>query len=142
MSPKQLILSLSVLSAAFLAAVSCSTTRVLGENEYRLAGNKVEITNSKRFNPKEVQSYIKQKPNTYLIGRWNPLLVLYNWSGTDTGKASTRFIRKMGVAPVVYQPSQVEASIENIERHLEYLGYYGSKVESTVPQSSKGCWHW
>ena len=137
MSPKQLILSLSVLSAAFLAAVSCSTTRVLGENEYRLAGNKVEITNSKRFNPKEVQSYIKQKPNTYLIGRWNPLLVLYNWSGTDTGKASTRFIRKMGVAPVVYQPSQVEASIENIERHLEYLGYYGSKVESEITAKGK-----
>ncbi len=33
---------------------------------------------------------------------------------------------------MVYQPSQVEASIENINRHLEYLGYYGSDVRSDI----------
>lgn len=38
---------------------------------------------------------------------------------------------------MVYQPSQVEASVENINRHLEYLGYYGSDVRSEVRVNGK-----
>ena len=118
----------SVLALAF----SCSTTRVLEDGQYRLAKNKVEITNDRKFNPKEVEKYIQQKSNSYLIFGWNPFLNIYNWSGRDTSRFSNKFIRKLGVAPVVYQPDKVEASIENISRHLEYLGYYHSDIESDV----------
>ena len=111
---------------------SCSTTRVLEEGQYRLARNKVEITNDKKFNPKEVEKYIQQKSNTYLLFGWNPFLNVYNWSGKDTDKLSNRFLRKIGEAPVVYQPSQVDATIDNMKRHLEYLGYYNSDVKSDV----------
>ena len=121
---------LTLIAAALLS--SCSTTRVLEEGQYRLARNKVEITNDKKFNPKEVEKYIQQKSNTYLFLGWNPFLNVYNWSGKDTGKFSNKFLRKIGVAPVVYQPSQVDASIENMKRHLEYLGYYNSDVKSDV----------
>ena len=120
--------SILVLLAALFAA-SCSTTRVLSDGEYRLARNKVEITNGDDFNPKEVEKYIKQKSNTYLIFGWNPFLSIYNWSGRNEDNKMDRFLRKIGVPPVVYQPSQAEASLDNIKRHLEYLGYYGSKVD-------------
>ena len=122
----------TVLAAAAALASSCSTTRVLEDGQYRLAKNKVEITNDRKFNPKEVEKYIQQKSNTYVLFGWNPFLNIYNWSGKDTDKFTNRLLRKIGVAPVVYQPSQVEASIENIERHLEYLGYYHSDVQSEV----------
>ena len=117
---------------AIALVTSCSTTRVLEDGQYRLARNKVEITNDKKFNPKEVEKYIQQKSNTYLFLGWNPFLNVYNWSGKDTVKLSSRFLRKIGVAPVVYQPSQVDASIDNMKRHLEYLGYYNSDVKSDV----------
>lgn len=120
-----------LLLVAFLLA-SCSTTRLLGEGEYRLARNKVAVTNDRGFSTREIQSYIKQKPNSSLIFGWNPFLNVYNWSGRDAGKGINRFFRKIGTPPVVYAPSLVDESIENIRRHLEYLGYYGSKVESNV----------
>lgn len=128
---------MAALSAIAALSFSCSTTRVLEDGQYRLAANKVEVKGDSKFNPKEIESYIKQKPNSYIIFGWNPFLNLYNWSGKNPDKAVNRFIRKMGTAPVIYQPSQVESSTENIKRHLEYLGYYGSDVRSDIDVKGK-----
>ncbi len=128
------------LAAAVCLAVtvaSCSTTRVLEDGQERLASNKVKVVNDKRFNTKKIESYIKQKPNSSIVFGWNPFLILYNWSGKDADKPFNRFIRKLGTAPVIYQPSLVDESAESIERHLEYLGYYGSKVTSEVRSRNK-----
>lgn len=116
--------------ATTVLSFSCSTTRVLGDGQFRLADNKVVVDNDRKFNTKEIESYIKQKPNSYIIFGWNPFLNIYNWSGKNADKGINKFLRKIGTAPVVYQPSQVEASVENINRHLEYLGYYGSDVRA------------
>lgn len=128
---------MAALSAIAALSFSCSTTRVLEDGQYRLAANKVEVKGDSKFNPKEIESYIKQKPNSYIIFGWNPFLNLYNWSGKNPDKAVNRFIRKMGTAPVIYQPSQVESSTENIKRHLEYLGYYGSDVRRDIEVKGK-----
>jgi len=132
---------LSLMAAVATAAVlcsSCSTTRVLEDGQYRLASNKVKVCNDSKFNTKRIESYIKQKPNSYIVFGWNPFLNLYNWSGRNPDKTVNKFIRKIGTAPVVYRPSQVEASVENIKRHLEYLGYYGSDVRGhTVVKGKK-----
>ena len=121
-----------VLVIAFALVCSCSTTRVLEDGQYRLAKNSVEVTNDKKFNPKEIEKYIQQKSNSYILFGWNPFLNIYNWSGKDADGFASKLFRKVGEAPVVYNPSQVEASIENIKRHLEYLGYYNSQVDSDV----------
>ncbi len=42
-------------------------------------------------------------------------------------KQHPAFLRK-----VIYDPELVQPSIEGIERHLEYLGYYGSEVSSDI----------
>lgn len=123
--------------ATAVLSFSCSTTRVLGDGQFRLADNKVVVDNDRKFNTKEIESYIKQKPNSYIIFGWNPFLNIYNWSGKNADKGINKFLRKIGTSPVVYQPSQVEASVENINRHLEYLGYYGSDVRSEVRVNGK-----
>lgn len=116
--------------AAFVFC-SCSTTRVLQDGEFRLAGNSLSVTNDDSFSTSALEPYIKQKPNSYFIFGWNPFLNVYNWSsGKDNGW--DRFVRKIGVAPVVYDPELVESSVENITRHLEYLGYYRSGVETSI----------
>ena len=121
-----------VLVIAFALVCSCSTTRVLEDGQYRLAKNSIEVTNDKKFNPKEIEKYIQQKSNSYILFGWNPFLNIYNWSGKDADGFASKLFRKVGEAPVVYNPPQVEASIENIKRHLEYLGYYNSQVDSDV----------
>lgn len=110
--------------AYFLA--SCSTTRTLQADQYRLAGNKIEITNSKEFNPNLLTPYLKQKHRG-----WTPFLYIYNWVN-GKGKGWDRFVQKIGVAPVIYDPEMVDSSIDNIENHLTYLGYYGSDVVSSI----------
>ena len=110
---------------------SCSTTRVLQDGEYRLAKNEVVIENDKRFSTNNVEPYIKQKPNSNLVFGWNPFLNVYNWGG-HSNSFFARLFRKIGTPPVVYEPDKVNASEDNIKRHLEYLGYYGSNVGSEV----------
>ena len=115
-----------ILIAASASILSCSTTRALQDDEYRLAKNRIEIENSKDFNPNLLSPYLKQKPRG-----WTPFLYVYNWTN-GKGKGWDRFVQKIGVAPVVYDPDMVDSSIENMTSHLEYLGYYGSKITSEI----------
>lgn len=117
---------------AALAAVSCSTTKVLSEGECRLVENKVVVVGDGP-SASELQAYIKQKPNDYFIGKWNPFLYVYNWT-TGKGTGWDRFVEKLGVAPVVFNEDLVPGSKKGILSHMEYLGYYDSEVEATVNQ--------
>ena len=126
-----------IASVMFLmTALSCSTTRVLQDGEYRLARNRINVTNSKEFNTSALEAYLKQRPNSYFIFGWNPFLNVYNWSN-GKGRGWDKFIQKIGVPPVVYESDMVDASVENITSRLEYLGYYGSKVESRIEVRKK-----
>lgn len=122
------------ISAAF--AISCSTTKVLQENEYRLVDNNIRVTNDKRFNTNSLTPYLKQKPNPSLIFGWNPFLSVYNWSNGN-GKGWDRLVQRIGQAPVIYDEDMVDSSIGNILNHLEYQGYYGSKVDTDVKVKRK-----
>ncbi|MBP3270562.1 MAG: BamA/TamA family outer membrane protein [Bacteroidales bacterium] len=126
-----------ILAAAMM--YSCGSTRSLAEGEYTLAKNRVEVVkdSGKEVNPKDFEKYIQQKANSYIIFGWNPFLDLYNLAGRDTSKFMNRIIRKIGTPPVIFRPSAVETSKENINRHLEYLGYYNSDVESEVVNNGK-----
>ena len=119
-----------------LAALSCSTTKVLEDGQYRLAKNKIKVENSKTFNPSVLDPYLKQKPNSYFIFGWNPFLNIYNWTNGKGGKWD-RFVQKIGVAPVVYDPELVDSSIDNLKNHLNYLGYYGSDITSDIAVKKK-----
>ena len=115
--------------AILLASVACSTTRSLEDGQYLLRKNKI-VVNDKSVTSGELGSYVSQKPNSYLLGL-NPFLSIYNW-GNDGSTPMERFWKKLGDAPVVYDPSQVDKTIASIQNHLRYIGYYGSQVESSV----------
>lgn len=127
---------ISILAIILMAALSCSTTRVLEDGQYRLASNKIKIDNSRSFNPSVLDPYLKQKPNSYFIFGWNPFLNIYNWQN-GKGQLWDRFVQKIGVAPVVYDPDMVDSSIENLRNHLTYLGYYNSTVTSNIAVKKK-----
>lgn len=108
---------------------ACSTTATLAEDELRLAENKVVVTNDKSYKASSLQPYIKQKSNTYFIGKWQPSLYVYNWQN-GKNKGWDNFCRKLGQAPVVYDEGQVQPSVYSILNHLEYEGWYDSEVET------------
>lgn len=119
---------------ALMAAGACSTTRALRQEEFLLKKASVKI-NDNSFNSSELSSYIVQKPNNYLLGV-NPLLSVYNWAGTGNS-GFQRFLRRIGTAPVIYDPAKVDESISSMQNHLRYLGYYGSVIESDVRVSGR-----
>lgn len=121
--------SIILVVMALLAVAACSTTRVLQDGEYLLRSNKIQV-NDKSFSSSELTSYLTQRPNAWILGT-SPQLVMYNWGGE--GKTGfQRFWQRMGVPPVVYDPLQVDESIDNMLSHLRYLGYYGSQIESRI----------
>ncbi len=126
--------ALRIILAGILTIIlaSCSTTRALQDGEYRLRKNKIKIENDREFNPNQLNKYLKQNED---LG-WSPFLYVYNWTN-GRGKGWDKLMRKIGKAPVVYNPDMVDSSVENIENHLEYLGYYGSDVKSHISVKKK-----
>ena len=58
-----------VLLTVILTALSCSTTRVLQDGQYRLAKNKITVSNDKTFNTGSLDAYLKQKQRyCYICG--------------------------------------------------------------------------
>ena len=130
MNCKNLILA----ALAGILAAACSTTRVLPEGSYRLTGNKIKVEGH-QVRSSELTSYLTQKPNTSLFG-YSPAVAIYNWADTsDTWW--NNIIRSLGAPPVIYSEREVNASIDNMENHLEYIGYYGSKVTYEVEYKKK-----
>ena len=122
---------IAILAATVFTVLSCSTTRVLQDDQYRLEKNRIEIVNDKEFNPSTLNPYLKQKHKG-----WSPFLYVYNWAN-GKGKGWDKFVHRIGTAPIVYDPEMVDNTIENIDNHLEYLGYYGSETESEIKVKKK-----
>lgn len=95
----------AMIGASLAFAVSCGTAKVLEEGQYILGGNEVKIVGEKSISSSEINAYIKQQPPVW----WN-----FN---------SDR---------VIYNPDLVESSVESISKHLQYVGYFDSHVESEV----------
>ncbi len=125
--------------AILLLIASCSTTKVIPDGSYRLKENILEVTNSDQYpqyKDSELKNYIRQKPNTYFIGQWNPFLYIYNWSnGKNNGW--DKFVKKLGQAPVVFDKNMVNASNDNLETHLKYVGFYNSTITNSIKTKNK-----
>ena len=119
-----------LLLTLLVLVISCSTTKLLPEGKYRLASNKIEFKGTK-LPSSEVTPYLRQQPNSSILFGWSPGLYIYNWSN-GSGEGINAFWEKLGVPPVVFDPSLVESSRSNIANHLQVLGYYDSKVDAEV----------
>ena len=120
---------------SFLGLVSCSTTKLVPEGSYRLLSNKV-VFEGEKLSPTEVTPYIRQQAKKGLIFGWGPGMSIYNWSN-GSGQGINKFWETIGTAPVIFDPTQIEGSCTNIAKHLETIGYYGSKVTGEVEYSGR-----
>ncbi len=125
-----------ILIISALLISSCSTTKVLSENESRLKSNIIRIENPGEITANDLQPYLKQKPNTYFIFGWNPFLNVYNWSNGEAN-GWNNFVTNIGQAPVVFQDNLIESSISNINNHLEHKGYYYSQINDSIITKNK-----
>ncbi len=123
---------LSLLIILLIGLSSCSTTKGLKEGQYLLTHNSILVPkNHKRIEKKEINTYIKQKPNKRFLNLFRFKLWVYQKA--DKKDKNTRFNRWLkngvGEAPVIFDSIAMIESGENIHLYLKNLGYFNNKVE-------------
>ncbi len=120
-------LKLLVLLAAYLF-VSCNTTRFVPQDKYLLS--KVSIkTDNKSLNETELRAHIRQKENLKILGMFKFHLGMYNLSSS---KRENDWFKRIGEAPVIYDPQQTLKSIGQMQVYLRNKGYYNAVITDSL----------
>ncbi|MCQ2218781.1 MAG: BamA/TamA family outer membrane protein [Paludibacteraceae bacterium] len=127
----------TVITITFLSAMfSCSLTKYVPEDEYLL--NKVAVKkDNKRVDVAELEELVQQQPNKSWTFLGRVSLRFYSLSGRDTTKWRNRTIRKMGEAPVIYNPTLRRNTELQLSRKMNNLGFLSAKVSSEVKTKRK-----
>jgi outer membrane protein assembly factor BamA len=103
---------------------ACNTAKQVPDGSFLL--NKVRVTtDAKNVKPVALEGYVKQKANSskFRVG-------LYNLG--DSTNSFKRFIRKLGEAPVIYNPKTVSQSVNALRTEMKNKGYLHTEVSSLV----------
>lgn len=114
---------------------SCSTQKYIPEGQYLLDNFEIKA-DDKRIDKVELESYVRQIPNSSLplVGKLR--LKIYNMAGKDTTWI-TRFVRKLGEAPIVYNPAQTSISAQQIQKELANEGFLNAQVDTVLSPKNK-----
>lgn len=110
----------------------CQTTKFVPEGKYLLNKTKVRIKDTKEVSAESLKSYLRQTPNTEILGFWKLQLDVYNAAGKDTTKWINRQLRKIGEAPEVFSQELTTASVQQLQRAMENKGYFNAKVDTSM----------
>jgi outer membrane protein assembly factor BamA len=113
-----------------MLAAGCHPARYVPEGNYLLSSNKVFL-DTRVLNKKDIQGFIRQKPNKRVLGfRFH--LGLYNMSDPQKDNWWNRWLRNIGEAPTVLDEFQVTRSTDLITKYLRNKGYYNARVDQTI----------
>ena len=111
-----------------MAVVSCSVDKYIPEGEHMLTGVAVTCDDKELMKTYMLGDYVVQQTNSKWFGARVPLKI-YMLSGTDTTKRSCRFWRRLGEAPVLYDSTKANRTMEDIGKVLNNAGYMKAEVE-------------
>ena len=104
------------------------------DENYLLNKYKVKVDEGE-VDSKELDSYVKPKPNKRILGT-KFYLGLYNLSGTkDNGW--NRWLRKIGEAPVLYDVYEKERNNKQLGLYMRNKGFYHARVTDSVRYRKK-----
>jgi outer membrane protein assembly factor BamA len=114
---------------------SCNPTKYVAKDESLLVENKIAI-NTDSIKKKDIQPYIKQKPNKRILGvRFH--LGLYDISNIKKERWPHSWLRNIGEEPVIFDPYATTKSKEQIKGYLSSKGYFDSRVSETIETANK-----
>jgi len=117
-----------------LLVVGCQTNKYIPDKEYLLSKVDIRI-DKKSIDKNELRSYLKQKPNTRIFGFWRFHLGLYNLS---LKKNENAWLKRIGEAPVIYDPYLTLKTKEEFKRFLQNKGYYNAVIKDSTVLKSNG----
>jgi len=119
-----------ILFPVFLLVISCRVTKYVPEDEYLLNKYKLEAEELE-FNKRELEDYIRQKPNKRVLF-WKFYLSLYNLSDPGKDNGFNNWLREIGEPPVIFEEELMRKSTQQLELFLKNKGYYHADVNDTV----------
>lgn len=120
-------------------AVSCSSVKHVPQGEYLLDKVKIETTGTEgQLDTEELVNFLRQAPNHKVLGFAKLQLATYSLSGADTTRWYNRWLRRVGQAPVIYDPELTEASRRQLEQAIVNRGYLNATVSTdTISNPAK-----
>lgn len=105
----------------------CSVSKFIPDGQYLLDEVHVRSDN-KEIKSSEMYSYVRQKPNSKWFSFVKLPMYIYCASGRDSTKWINKFLRKIGDAPRIYDPSVAEETRIQILSAVQNKGYLGAEV--------------
>jgi outer membrane protein assembly factor BamA len=115
---------------AILAISSCNPTKYVPENQSLLYENRINM-NKDYIKKSTLEPYIKQQPNKRIFGT-RFYLGLYNLSNINKSTGFHEWLRRIGEAPVIFDPSSAKQSSEQIRSFVASKGYFDGQVIDSV----------
>ena len=106
----------------------CSTTRHVADGQRLLDHVRIVVDDSVRVSTSGLHNYLRQTPNHKVLGFARLQLGIYNMSGSDTTSRFNRWLRKIGQAPVIYDPTLTGQSARQLQLALVNRGYNNATV--------------
>jgi outer membrane protein assembly factor BamA len=114
---------------------SCRATKYVPENQYLLKKNVLQ-TDNKEISSSELNSFIRQRPNKKILGiRF--FLGVYNLSNRDKERWPHSWLRKIGEAPVVFDPAAVERTNRQFELYMRNKGYFNARISDSLMKKGR-----
>lgn len=126
----------SLLAMVVSVVVSCAPTKFVGENDYLLKSNIVK-SDDRDFDAKVLEPYCVQHSNSKWFSLAKVPLGIYSMSGRDSTKWINRTLKRIGKAPVIYNPMKTEKSCLNMVAAMKSMGYLQANVSSEVSKNKK-----
>lgn len=120
-----------ILLFTVLLLQACSPAKLVPEGAYLL--DRVEVkSDAKEIDQGDLNDYIRQSPNSYVLGLFRMQLGIYNLSGNDSTRWWNRFLRRIGQAPVIYDPSLTDLSASQLVSFHKNKGYFNAGISTDV----------
>ena len=127
-----------IIGVLSMAAVSCSPVKHVPQGEYLLDKVKIEtVGDDTKVDTEELVNFLRQSPNHKVLGFAKLQLATYNLSGADTTRWYNRWLRRVGQAPVIYDPELTEASRRQLVQALVNRGYLDATVTADTIGSTE-----
>lgn len=89
----------------------------------------IEIEGDRDVTSEELINFLRQQPNHKVLGFAKLQLSTYSLSGSDTTKWYNRWLRRLGQAPVIFDPDLTDASRRQLQQALVNRGYMGATID-------------
>lgn len=122
---------LCLLGYLLVALTACSADKFLQGDETLLHRVKVR-SDLPTVSAADYGGYIAQHPNTRLLSSIKVPLGIYCLSSPDSTKGLSRLFRRLGEAPVVYDPALTQHSCAALQHALQAKGYLSASVTAEI----------